>query len=110
MVLRAYVDLVIFSTKGSRSALSWLGGGDYDGDTVIVLWDPELVNQFTNAVECRGDPPDNFLDTNFNREVRAVDEYTSSLARMTLAQQEDEAKKYLLAGLGGIALVGQYSN
>lgn len=102
--------MVVFSTKGSRSALSWLGGGDYDGDTVIVIWDPELVGQFTNASECRGDPPDNFLQANFNREVRTVDEYTASLARMTPKEQEDEAKKYLLAGLGGVALVGQYSN
>jgi hypothetical protein len=77
---------------------------------VIVIWDPELVNQFANAPECRGDPPDNFLEANFNREVRAVGEYGSSLARMSLAQQEGEAQKYLLAGLGGIALVGQYSN
>jgi len=109
-MLHAYVDVIVFSTKGLRSALSWLGGGDYDGDTVIVLWDPELVRQFTNVQECRGDPPDDFIEANFHKEIRKVDEYASSLAHMGPTEKEDEAKKYLLAGLGGVTLVGQYSN
>jgi hypothetical protein len=68
------------------------------------------VGQFNNAAECRGDPADDFMEVNFNREVRTVDEYVSSLASSIQAEQEDHALEYLLAGLGGVALVGQYSN
>jgi hypothetical protein len=30
-------DVIVFSTKGNRSKVSLLSGGDYDGDTVFLL-------------------------------------------------------------------------
>jgi RNA-dependent RNA polymerase len=60
-----YRDVIIFSVKGTRSAANVLGGGtwksrprlmelnrklgDYDGDTGLVIFDPQIVNPFTNA-------------------------------------------------------------
>ncbi|QRW26303.1 RNA-dependent RNA polymerase [Rhizoctonia solani] len=41
--------LIIFSVKGSRSLASLLSGGDYDGDTVVLIWDEQITSQFRNA-------------------------------------------------------------
>lgn len=42
-------DVVVFSTRGRRAGASMLSGGDYDGDTFWVCWDPTLVEPFLNA-------------------------------------------------------------
>lgn len=47
--LRHYKNVIIFPTKGIRPLASLLSGGDYDGDTVTVIWDPEFVGYFQNA-------------------------------------------------------------
>ena len=42
-------DVVIFPSRGRRSAASKLSGGDYDGDTFWVTWDPALTEAYRNA-------------------------------------------------------------
>ncbi|KAG9121227.1 hypothetical protein FRC07_002909, partial [Ceratobasidium sp. 392] len=44
-----YHDVIVFSVKGESSLASMLGGGDYDGDTVYVIWDHMIVDNFTNS-------------------------------------------------------------
>ncbi|KAL4947610.1 RNA dependent RNA polymerase-domain-containing protein [Aspergillus filifer] len=36
-------DCVVFSVKGDRPAADQMSGGDLDGDTFFVCWDPDLV-------------------------------------------------------------------
>ncbi|OAP58356.1 hypothetical protein AYL99_07446 [Fonsecaea erecta] len=36
-------DCVVFSTQGKRPAADLMSGGDLDGDTFFVCWDPELI-------------------------------------------------------------------
>jgi len=105
--------VVIFSTKGARSPLSLLGGGDYDGDTVIIIWDPAIVNSFTNAPLdsnglCAGDPPEDFIAKNFDKSVVRISDYMK-----TMPANEGEAtkdlQKWLLAPLVNESVVGQYS-
>lgn len=47
--LRNYTDVLVCSIVGDRSLLDYLSGGDYDGDTVNVIWDPRFTEPFTNA-------------------------------------------------------------
>ena len=42
-------DVVVFPTKARRPLAGKLQGGDYDGDTFWVCWQPELVTDFKNA-------------------------------------------------------------
>ncbi|OTA93057.1 hypothetical protein M434DRAFT_395932 [Hypoxylon sp. CO27-5] len=42
-------DVIIFSTKGNTPLAEKLSGGDYDGDTAWVCWEPTIVNNFRNA-------------------------------------------------------------
>ncbi|KAI9725023.1 MAG: hypothetical protein M1812_000299 [Candelaria pacifica] len=46
--LRHYKDVVVFSCKGERPLAEALSGGDYDGDTAWVCWEPRLVGNFIN--------------------------------------------------------------
>ncbi|KAG0152244.1 hypothetical protein CROQUDRAFT_650348 [Cronartium quercuum f. sp. fusiforme G11] len=52
--LEKYDDVLICSVLGERSLLDYLSGGDYDGDTVTVIWDPNFTQPFVNAepTEC----------------------------------------------------------
>ncbi|KAK5122624.1 hypothetical protein LTR85_003887 [Meristemomyces frigidus] len=42
-------DVIVFSAQGPRPLASKLSGGDYDGDTFWVCWEPSLVQPFRNA-------------------------------------------------------------
>ncbi|KAK5708554.1 hypothetical protein LTR17_020587 [Elasticomyces elasticus] len=42
-------DVVVFSIHGPRPLASKLSGGDYDGDTFWICWEPTLVEPFKNA-------------------------------------------------------------
>ncbi|KAJ3057476.1 hypothetical protein HK097_006404, partial [Rhizophlyctis rosea] len=47
--LHAYRDVIVMSVKGAHSLASMLSGGDYDGDDVLVIWDPAIVEPFRNS-------------------------------------------------------------
>ncbi|KAK4929864.1 hypothetical protein LTR49_003491 [Elasticomyces elasticus] len=42
-------DVIVFSIHGPRPEAGKLSGGDYDGDTFWVCWEPSLVKHFKNA-------------------------------------------------------------
>lgn len=44
MLLSDLHDVVVLSSQGTCSPASLMQGGDYDGDTVIVIWDEALVS------------------------------------------------------------------
>ncbi|KIV86269.1 hypothetical protein PV11_01888 [Exophiala sideris] len=46
--LRHYKNVIIFPTQGKIPLASMLSGGDYDGDTCWVCWDPVIVASFRN--------------------------------------------------------------
>ncbi|CAG8079886.1 unnamed protein product [Penicillium olsonii] len=47
--LRHFKDVIVFSTKGDVPLAHMLSGGDYDGDTPWVCWDPMIVQNFQNS-------------------------------------------------------------
>ncbi|KAJ5272501.1 RNA-directed RNA polymerase [Penicillium angulare] len=47
--LRHFKDVIVFSMKGDIPLAHILSGGDYDGDTPWICWDPTLVNSFQNS-------------------------------------------------------------
>ncbi|KAK6500371.1 hypothetical protein TWF481_010714 [Arthrobotrys musiformis] len=52
-VLKVYknvVDCIVFSSAGEYSLASRLSGGDYDGDTVLAIWDPRIVEPFVSKI------------------------------------------------------------
>lgn len=75
-------DCIVMSAKSDtceRSPASFLGGGDYDGDTVQIFWDQRLVEPFTNAHNRFADVPIGFVEENFERAVITVQEFIEGL-------------------------------
>ncbi len=44
--LKDLFNVVVFSTKGDRPDENKLSMGDLDGDTYMVIWDKDIVNEF----------------------------------------------------------------
>ncbi|KAF8335959.1 RNA dependent RNA polymerase-domain-containing protein [Cantharellus anzutake] len=107
--LMGFTDIVIFSCQGSRSPLSIMGGGDYDGDTVVVISQPEIVNGFEQASRHALDPPADFVNKNFIKEKAPVPHRGTS---MFLDERESDrtVQRILLSSLRRLPLVGAYSN
>jgi len=42
---RKYKNVVIFSKKGKRPLPDQMAGGDLDGDTYLVIWEPRILDQ-----------------------------------------------------------------
>ncbi|KAI0711161.1 RNA dependent RNA polymerase-domain-containing protein [Cerioporus squamosus] len=116
--LSHYVDVIVVSTKShvfngeslDRHLASLTGGGDYDGDTMEVFWDPRIVQDFKSpdprkfAVE----PPT--VKACLLKNSETVREYQ---ARMPADATDDfkiySLQTYLLGALQDKSLVGQYS-
>lgn len=47
--LRHFKNVIVFPTKGDVPLAHMLSGGDYDGDTPWICWDPAIVNSFRNS-------------------------------------------------------------
>ncbi|KAI2793567.1 hypothetical protein POX_a00148 [Penicillium oxalicum] len=46
--LRHFKDVIVFPTTGDQPLADLLSGGDYDGDTPWICWDPRIVETFRN--------------------------------------------------------------
>ncbi|EKV12907.1 RNA-directed RNA polymerase, putative [Penicillium digitatum] len=47
--LRHFKDVIVFPTTGNFPLAGMLSGGDYDGDTPWICWDPIIVERFHNS-------------------------------------------------------------
>ncbi|OSD08147.1 hypothetical protein PYCCODRAFT_1430316 [Trametes coccinea BRFM310] len=117
--LRHYYDVIVVSTKShtykgkplDRHLASLTGGGDYDGDTMQVFWDPRIVDSFKEP-----DP------TLFATEPPAVQQclvkdatlVSTFLAAIPPSAPEEykicALQHYLLGALRGSAHVSLYSS
>ncbi|KAJ7145397.1 RNA dependent RNA polymerase-domain-containing protein [Mycena crocata] len=107
--LHDLVDVIVCSVKGQRRLLDFLAGGDYDGDTAIVIWDKGIVDSFVNAdekfsIEPRG------LDQAFTRDETSVAQFIRDNARTPPEVKATRLQKYLLGSLRDPSAVGQYSS
>ncbi|KAH9043657.1 RNA dependent RNA polymerase-domain-containing protein [Lactarius pseudohatsudake] len=105
-LLADYTNVVVFSTKGSRSLASFLAGGDYDGDTVMVNWAPSIVGKYTNPEFI--DKPDDFEKKNFEGTVERVKSFVDRLSQPTSHGDHKFFLEAMLQGLGN-SKVGKYS-
>ncbi|KDR73737.1 hypothetical protein GALMADRAFT_251555 [Galerina marginata CBS 339.88] len=106
--LRNYVDIIVFSIKGDRRLIDFLGGGDYDGDIVTVIWALLLVLNFKNAEEKYSVEPQG-LDLGFTRQKQTVQDFLEETQSWDRAQRLKAMQVYLLGALCDTSLVGKYS-
>ncbi|WVQ93483.1 hypothetical protein IAU59_000557 [Kwoniella sp. CBS 9459] len=106
-------DCVVLSANShlcQRSPASYLGGGDYDGDTVQLFWSDDLVSSFQNAADHFAETPDNFEAENFDKDVVQG----TTFLEETRGESEDtrisKMQSWMLGGVEGEELVGKYSD
>ncbi|KAI0264673.1 RNA dependent RNA polymerase-domain-containing protein [Gloeopeniophorella convolvens] len=105
-----YINVIVFSVKGSRSLASMLGTGDYDGDRVDCIWQPSIVQDFSNAHPKYADPPSD-LDSYFQIKNETVKDFLHRVPSTADAEfQIKELQHILLAPLQDSFTVGYYSN
>lgn len=82
--------------------------GDYDGDKVIVIWQPEVVQHFTNAEPC---PPPDDLNDAF---VQAKEKVSDFLIRTAVDDPEQRIREvqrtFILNPICLRMETGRYSN
>ncbi|KDE07677.1 hypothetical protein MVLG_02137 [Microbotryum lychnidis-dioicae p1A1 Lamole] len=104
---RNVYDLIILPSKGKRAACSILSGGDYDGDKLLIITDPTIVEAFDarKADPSFADPP--FRDAEFF----AVDRRKVSNSVLPLINQANSngLSRMLISGLFQDARFGQLS-
>lgn len=103
-------DVIVMSADAARclrSPASMLGGGDYDGDTVQVIWEPEIVEPFRNASDKLAEQPEWFVKENFEKETVKVHEVLEKVEGEDEEVRIREMQKFLLGGLDGESLVGR---
>ncbi|KAG2075104.1 hypothetical protein BDR04DRAFT_1091949 [Suillus decipiens] len=94
--LASYLDVIIFPVKGKRSLASYLGGGDYDGDTVVLVWSKSLVGNFNTAPLCET-PVD--LRNDFEREVEHLLDFDQRVSKLSDKEAQTAFQRVLLLGL-----------
>ncbi|TFK55073.1 hypothetical protein OE88DRAFT_1732348 [Heliocybe sulcata] len=104
--LRDYVDVIVFSIKDYRHLASKLGGGDYDGDKVVAIWQKDMVDPFKNADLKYLDPPAE-IDAWVKKNPMKVSDVLRE--KKTLDDRLDAQHNFLLMALKTPPLVGMYS-
>ncbi|KAI8969425.1 RNA dependent RNA polymerase-domain-containing protein [Trametes punicea] len=117
--LRHYCDVIVVSTKShvyqgrplNRHLASLTGGGDYDGDTMQVFWDPNIVSSFIepDPEYFANEPPE--VQRCLIKDTTAVSAFLASIPPS--ASQEAKifaVQHYLLGALHAGSHVSLYSS
>ncbi|KAF5383988.1 hypothetical protein D9757_006955 [Collybiopsis confluens] len=110
--LENFIDVCIIPVQatsaprfGMVTFMTYLGGGDVDGDTVFLIFLKAIVDSFKR--KSLSVPPKNF-DDDFHRERGTVADFISELGSSPTGQAHVEFQKCSLAGLAD-ETVGIYS-
>ncbi|OCF57860.1 hypothetical protein L486_03881 [Kwoniella mangroviensis CBS 10435] len=105
-------DCIVLSANSQlckRSPASYLGGGDYDGDTVTLFWNQDLVQPFKNADDHFAETPENFVEENFDKSVTKGTEFLESIEGLSEDEKIARMQEWLIGGVTGDELTGIYS-
>ncbi|KAJ1040974.1 hypothetical protein NDA11_007335 [Ustilago hordei] len=105
--LSTYEDVVVFSIKGQGPLASLLGGGDHDGDTIRVFWEPKLVEPFQNSDTKYADCPFEISDV-FDKSNTTVADFVAAHSNKKKNERDTILVKELVAGAFQPAVRGLY--
>ncbi|KAJ7596377.1 RNA dependent RNA polymerase-domain-containing protein [Mycena floridula] len=113
--LNGWPDVVIVSTKGGEwqgmgkgltTLMSVLSGGDVDGDTVFVTWEPNLLRQFRPTALVP--QPPNLQAENFEETVMTLAQFEAMIQTKSSFEAQVAFMNLMLSGFTD-GLVGIYS-
>lgn len=102
------------SLKGAFSLILTDCTGDYDGDTALAIWEPQLVEPFQNANDDISVEPDTVKpqvpSSCFHSTKETVSDFVDHMWNMDPDQRTMKLQAYLLRSVGsGASLTGTYS-
>ncbi|KAG9125003.1 hypothetical protein FRC07_009387 [Ceratobasidium sp. 392] len=103
-----YLDVIVFSTQGNCHLASLLSGGDYDGDTVVMIWDEEITDKFINSDLDSTRPSHSFQSDNFDKSPDKVDDLVNRL-KSQKHKLETELARTLIQEAVKNKLIGRYN-
>ncbi|KAJ7590902.1 RNA dependent RNA polymerase-domain-containing protein [Mycena floridula] len=106
--LRHICDVIVLSVKGERRSADFLSGGDFDGDTGQLIYDPAIVEPFRNSDLKFATPPENIMDNFETTTKETIADLVKSIKDPRLLASELQAQ--LLSSATEMSQVGQYSN
>ena len=128
-ILKNYTDVIVCSIKGSRRFIDYLAGGkflkglflqvlttcagDYDGDTAIAIWEPQLIEPFRNANDDISVEPDAVKPDKpsscFHSTKETVSDLVNNMGNMDPEERTMKLQSYLLRSVSVASLTGKYS-
>ena len=66
---------------------------------MTIVWDEELVDEFSNADPRLADMPNEFRNANFERQAEPVADFLARTGNLADEEKERELQKHLLAPL-----------
>ncbi|WRT65728.1 uncharacterized protein IL334_002676 [Kwoniella shivajii] len=106
-------DCIVLSAKSElckRSPASYMSGGDYDGDTLQLFWDKDIVEHFRNPEDMYAETPDDFEKENFDKEIMKGTEFLNKIECLDEESSTREMQGWLLGAMMGDELTGKYSD
>lgn len=83
--------------------------GDYDGDRVVCIWEPSIVEHFQNADPKYAEPPENLSEL-FDVKNETVKEFLGRVPpTSSISYQVQELQQVFMAPLRDLFVVGTYS-
>jgi len=84
-------NIVLFSTKGNRSEVSYMGNGDYDGDSFFVCINPQIVRPILEWFRIQQAPSSGEMVRQCT--ARGVDPYVAALSHSESEQHHQEEEE-----------------
>lgn len=113
--LSRFVNIILLPIVGNRSLASFLSGGDYDGDQVVIIWQPEILDKWRDNPSnlMFANPPEGF-SKNFEaappilREL--LDRYPQRLSDQDKRMVVEEIQNVMLSSISIRKEIGMYSS
>lgn len=97
--LHSYFDIIIFSSKSGRSPWDWKSGGDdYAGDEALLIWTPEIVNNFSDT-DCHREDFSSSQDIYFDANTETAAQFSKRLLTLPKSMWDREMQLFSLASL-----------
>ncbi|KAG8810995.1 hypothetical protein FRC17_002666 [Serendipita sp. 399] len=98
-LLEDFQGIIFCSVKGEIPLAALCAGGDYDGDEATIIWEPSIVQTFTNAPLHFREPPANF-NNNFDKVTTEVSVVHRELGHLPEPEYSRRIAEHLLGSVG----------
>jgi RNA dependent RNA polymerase len=106
--LHSYFDIILFSAKGGR--FSWYSkhGADYIGNEVLLIWAPDIVNNFS-ARNFRHQDFSSSRNLYFDMNIETASQFSQRLLTLPKDVWDNEMQVFSLGSLSDVSTAKQFA-